>query len=243
MLFSSSLRPDLSTTLTQILAPCLAISTSKSPPKARTCRRLANFQSFGSWKSRSNLTLCGERKLTPRQNKIDPINVLAAGGQFYFVEGSIFFRRRGSNYSDFSTYHHISSKARASAAKLIAELRSGIRVPLSTAVHTIAAQHTLSMMQVVDEEPLLARWNGEIHQNIIVRAIPLSLAIVSYLREILAIHLAIPFLGIDVILIQWLSVPVINGRHKRDANNQQHYDNQQYDIYISCSSFSCMFGL
>ena len=34
------------------------------------------------WKSRSNLTLCGERKLTPRQNKIDPINVLAAGGNF-----------------------------------------------------------------------------------------------------------------------------------------------------------------
>ena len=107
-----------------------------------------------------------------------------------------------------------------------------ICVALSTAVHTIAAQHTLSILQIVDEEPLLARWNGEIHQNIIVRAIPSSLAIVSYLREILAIHLAIPFLGIDVILIQWLSVPVINGRHKRDANNQQHYDNQQYDIYL-----------
>ena len=130
------------------------------------------------------------------------------------------------------SYHHIPSKTGASAAKLIAELRLGIRIALSTAVHTVAAQHTLSMLQVVDEEPLLARWNGEIHQNIIVRAIPSSLAIVSYLREILAIHLAIPFLGLDVILIQWLSVPVINGRHKRDANNQQHYDNQQYDIYL-----------
>lgn len=103
---------------------------------------------------------------------------------------------------------------------------------LSTAVHTVAAQHTFSMLQVVDEEPLLARWNGEIHQDIIICAIPSSLAIVSYLREILAIHLAIPFLAIDVILIQWLSVPVINGRHKRNANNQQHYDNQQYDIYL-----------
>ena len=138
------------------------------------------------------------------------------------------------------SYHHISSKAGASAAELIAELRLGICVALSTAVHTIAAQHTLSMLQVVDEEPLLARWNGEIHQDIIVRAIPSSLAIVSYLREILAIHIAIPFLDIDVILIQWLSVPVINGRHKRDANNQQHYDNQQYDIYLVHRSLVCL---
>lgn len=138
------------------------------------------------------------------------------------------------------SYHHISSKAGTSAAQLIAELRLGIRVALSTAVHTIAAQHTLSMMQVVDEEPLLARGNGEIHQDIIVRAIPSSLAIVPYLREILAIHIAIPFLDIDVILIQWLSVPVINGRHKRDANNQQRYDNQQYDIYPFHRSLVCL---
>ena len=138
------------------------------------------------------------------------------------------------------SYHHIPSKTGAAATELIAELRSGIRIPLATAVHTIAAQHTLSMMQVVDEEPLLARWNGEIHQDIIVRAIPSSLAIVPYLREILAIHLAIPFLGVDVILIQWLSVPVINGRHKRDANNQQHYDNQQYDIYLVHRSLVCL---
>ena len=130
------------------------------------------------------------------------------------------------------SYHHISSKAGAAATDLIAELRSGIRIPLATAVHTVAAHQAFAMLQVVDEESLLARWNGEIHQDIIVRAIPSSLAIVSYLREILAIHLAIPFLGLDVILIQWLSVPFINGRHKRDANNQQHYDNQQYDIYI-----------
>lgn len=138
------------------------------------------------------------------------------------------------------SYHHISSKAGACAAKLIAELRSGIRVALSTAVHTIAAHQAFAMLQVVDEESLLARWNGEIHQDIIVRAIPSSLAIVSYLREILAIHLAIPFLGLDVILIQWLSVPVINGRHKRDANNQQHYDNQQYDIYLVHRSLVCL---
>ena len=138
------------------------------------------------------------------------------------------------------SYHHIPSKAGASAAKLIAELWLGICVALATAVHTVAAQHTLSMLQVVDEEPLLARWNGEIHQDIIVRAIPSSLAIVPYLREILAIHLAIPFLSIDVILIQWLSVPVINGRHKRDANNQQHYENQQYDTYLVHRSFVCL---
>ena len=138
------------------------------------------------------------------------------------------------------SYHHISSKAGASAAKLIAELRLGIRVALSTAVHTVAAHQAFAMLQVVDEEPLLARWNGEINQDIIVRAIPSSLAIVPYLREILAIHLAIPFLGVDVILIQWLSVPVINGRHKRDANNQQHYDNQQYDIYLVHRSLVCL---
>ena len=138
------------------------------------------------------------------------------------------------------SYHHISSKAGASAAKLIAELRLGIRVALATAVHTVAAQHTLSMLQVVDEEPLLARWNGEINQDIIVRAIPSSLALVPYLREVLAIHLAIPHLGVDIILIQWLSVPVIDGRHKRDANNQQHYDNQQYDIYLVHRSLVCL---
>ena len=138
------------------------------------------------------------------------------------------------------SYHHVTSQARAPAAKLIAELRSGIRVALSTAVHTVAAHQAFAMLQVVDEESLLARWNGEIHQDIIVRAIPSSLAIVSYLREILAIHLAIPFLGVDVILIQWLSVPVINGRHKRYANNQQHYDNQQYDIYLVHRSLVCL---
>lgn len=138
------------------------------------------------------------------------------------------------------SYHHISSKAGASAAKLIAELRSGIRVALSTAVHTVAAQQAFAMLQVVDEEPLLARWNGKINQDIIICAIPSSLAIVPYLREILAIHLTIPFLGLDVILIQWLSVPVINGRHKRDANNQQHYDNQQYDIYLVHRSLVCL---
>ena len=140
------------------------------------------------------------------------------------------------------SYHHISSKARASAAKLIAELRLGICVALSTAVHTIAAQHTLSMLQVVDEEPLLARWNREIHQDIIVRAIPSSLAIVSYLREILAIHLAIPRLGVDIILIQWLSVPVINGKHKGMLTISSTMTTSNM-IYISCSSFSCMFGL
>lgn len=138
------------------------------------------------------------------------------------------------------SYHHISSKAGASAAKLIAELRLGIRVALATAVHTVAAHQAFAMLQVVDEESLLARWNGEINQDIIICAIPSSLAIVPYLREILAIHLAIPFLGVDVILIQWLSVPVINGRHKRDANNQQHYDNQQYDIYLVHRSLVCL---
>ena len=138
------------------------------------------------------------------------------------------------------SYHHISSKTGASAAKLIAELRLGICVALSTAMHTVATHQAFAMLQVIYEEPLLARWNGEIHQNIIICAIPSSLAIVSYLREILAIHLAIPFLGVDVILIQWLSVPVINGRHKRDANNQQHYDNQQYDIYLVHRSLICL---
>ena len=138
------------------------------------------------------------------------------------------------------SYHHIPSKTGAAATELIAELRSGIRIPLATAVHTVATHQAFAMLQVIYEEPLLARWNGEIHQDIIVRAIPSSLAIVSYLREILAIHLAIPFLDIDVILIQWLSVPVINGRHKRDANNQQHYDNQQYDIYLVHRSLVCL---
>ena len=138
------------------------------------------------------------------------------------------------------SYHHIPSKTGAAATELIAELRSSIRIPLATAVHTVAAHQAFAMLQVIYEEPLLARWNGEINQDIIICAIPSSLAIVSYLREVLAIHLAIPRLGVDIILIQWLSVPVIDGRHKRDANNQQHYDNQQYDIYLVHRSLVCL---
>lgn len=138
------------------------------------------------------------------------------------------------------SYHHIPSKTGAAATELIAELRSGIRIPLATAVHTVAAHQAFAMLQVIYEEPLLARWNGEINQDIIIFAIPSSLAIVAYLGKVLAIHLAIPFLGIDVIFIQWLCVPVINGRHKRNANNQQQYDNQQYDIYLVHRSLVCL---
>ena len=138
------------------------------------------------------------------------------------------------------SYHHISSKTGAAATELIAELRLGICVALATAVHTITAHHSLAMLQVVDEEPLLARWNGEINQDIIIFAIPSSLAIIPYLGKVLTIHLVIPFLGVDIILIQWFSVPVIDGRHKRDANNQQHYDNQQCDIYLVHRSLVCL---
>lgn len=101
------------------------------------------------------------------------------------------------------SYHHVTSQARAPAAKLIAELRSGICVPLATAVHTIAAHHALAMLQVVYEEPLFARRYGEIYKYIIICTIPSSVAIVPHLRKVLTIHLVIPKFGIDVIIIQW----------------------------------------
>lgn len=61
-------------------------------------------------------------------------------------------------------------------------------------------------------------WNGEIHQDVIIRVVSSPLAIVLHLGQVLAIHLAIPLLGINVILIQWSRVPVVNGRYKGNAN-------------------------
>jgi hypothetical protein len=116
------------------------------------------------------------------------------------------------------SYHHVTSQARAPAAKLIAELRSGICVPLATAVHTIAAHHALAMLQVVYEEPLFARRYGEIYQDIIICTIPSSVAIVPYLRKVLTIHLAIPKSGIDVIIIQWFCEPIVYRWNKWNAS-------------------------
>lgn len=88
-------------------------------------------------------------------------------------------------------------------------------------MHTIATHQALAILQVIYEEPLLARRYGEIDQDIIIRAIPSSIAIVPYLRQILAIHLAILFLGIDVILIQWFRISLIYWRDERNASHQQ----------------------
>lgn len=102
-------------------------------------------------------------------------------------------------HSPFS-YHDISSKTRASTSRVIAELWLGSRIALTTSMHAIAAHHPFATLQVIDKESLLARWFGEIHQDIVIRTISPSVAIIPYLRQILTIHLMIPLFSIHRIL-------------------------------------------
>ena len=67
------------------------------------------------------------------------------------------------------SYHDISSKTRTSTSRGIAELRLGICISLTTSMHAIAAHYSFATLQVIDKEPLLARWFGEIHEDIVIR--------------------------------------------------------------------------
>ena len=71
--------------------------------------------------------------------------------------------------STFSRTRHIdiSSKTRASASRVIAELWLGSRISLTTSMHAIAAHHPFATLQVIDKESFFARWFGEIHQDIV----------------------------------------------------------------------------
>lgn len=69
-------------------------------------------------------------------------------------------------HSTFS-YHDISSKTRASASRVIAELWLGSRISFTTSMHAIAAHYSYATLQVIDKESFFARWFGEIHQDIV----------------------------------------------------------------------------
>ena len=102
-------------------------------------------------------------------------------------------------HSPFS-YHDISSKTRASASRVIAELWLGSRISFTTSMHAIAAHYSYATLQVIDKESFFARWFGEIHQDIVIRTVSSSVAIISYLRQVLTIHLMIPLFSIHRIL-------------------------------------------
>ena len=129
-------------------------------------------------------------------------------------------------HSTFS-YHDISSKTRESASRVITELWLGCCISLTTSMHAIAAHYSFATLQVIDKEPLLARWFGEIHEDIVIRTVSLSVAIVSYLRQALTIHLMIPLFCIHRILEKRLRKPIINRWNEKDTYNKQN----QYSQY------------
>ena len=77
-------------------------------------------------------------------------------------------------------------------------------------MHAIAAHQSFATLQIIDKEPLLARWFGEIHEDIVIRTVSPSVAIVSYLRQVLTIHLMIPHFSIHHILKKRFCEPIIN---------------------------------
>ena len=67
-------------------------------------------------------------------------------------------------------------------------------------MHAIAAHQSFATLQVIDKESLLARWFREIHEDIVIRTVSPSVAIIPYLRQILTIYLMIPLFSIHRIL-------------------------------------------
>ena len=128
-------------------------------------------------------------------------------------------------HSTFS-YHDISSKTRASASRVIAELWLGCSISFTTSMHAIAAHYSYATLQVIDKEPLLARWFGEIHQDVVIRTVSPSVAIIPYLRQILTIHLMIPLFSIHRILKKRLRKPIINRWNEKDTYNKQNHYSQ-----------------
>ena len=126
------------------------------------------------------------------------------------------------------SYHDISAKTRASTSRVIAELWLGSRIALTTSMHAIAAHHPFTMLQVIDKKSLPARWFGEIYQDIVIRTVSPSVAIVSYLRQILTIHLMIPFISIYRILKKRFREPIINMWNEKNTDNKQN-QYSQYD--------------
>ena len=79
-----------------------------------------------------------------------------------FPEGPLDGHGRNAVFDE----NDISSKTRESASRVIAELWLGCSISLTTSMHAIAAHYSYATLQVIDKEPLLARWFGEIHEGI-----------------------------------------------------------------------------
>ena len=126
-------------------------------------------------------------------------------------------------------YHDVAAETRAPAAELIAELRFGIGVARSAAVHAVATCHQLTRLQVVDEEAFLARGYREVYKDVILRVVSPALAVVSYLFYAFRVYLAVPFLAVHIVFPQGLGVPLIYRWYKRyaDHNQEHHCDAKQ----------------
>ena len=70
-------------------------------------------------------------------------------------------------------------------------------------------------------------WFGEIHQDIVIRTVSPSVAIISYLRQVLTIHLMIPLFSIHRILKKRFCEPIINRWNEKNTDDKQN----QYSQY------------
>ena len=129
-------------------------------------------------------------------------------------------------HSTFS-YHDVSSKTRASASRVITELWLGCCISLTTSMHTIAAHQSFATLHVIDKESLLARWFGEIHEDIVIRTVSSSVAIVPYLCKVLTIYLMVPLFSIHRIFKKRFCEPVINRWNEKNTDDKQN----QYSQY------------
>ena len=94
-------------------------------------------------------------------------------------------------------------------------------------MHAIAALYSFATLQVIDKESLFARWFGEIHQDIVIRTVSPSVAIISYLRQVLTIHLMIPLFSIHRILEKRFREAIINRWNEKNTDDKQN----QYSLY------------
>ena len=129
-------------------------------------------------------------------------------------------------HSPFSN-HDLSSKTRTSTSRVISDLWLGSRIALTASVHAIAAHYPFATLQVIDKESLLARWFGEIHQDVVIRTVSPSVAKNPYLRQILTIHLMIPLFSIHRILKKRFCEPIINRWNEKNTDDKQN----QYTQY------------
>ena len=62
---------------------------------------------------------------------------------------------------------------------------------------------------------------ADFRQNIVIRTVSSSVAIISYLRQILTIHLMIPLFSIHRILKKRFCEPIINRWNEKNTDDKQ----------------------